>query len=134
MGYSRAFATVVDANITTLIAAAILFYLGSDAIRGFAVTLAIGILTTAFTAFVFTRPLVVAWVRRRRLKHLPKSVHTDVFDGTHIRFMGIRRYIFTALAALSLVSMLAVTHDRHESRHRFYWRLDHRGEVEAGPC
>ncbi len=109
VGYSRAFMTVVDANITTLIAAAILFYLGSDAIRGFAVTLAIGILTTAFTAFLFTRPLVVAWVRHRRLKHLPKSVHTDLFDGTNIRFMGIRRYSFTALAALSLVSMLAVT-------------------------
>ncbi|TCU20832.1 protein translocase subunit secF /protein translocase subunit secD [Rhizobium azibense] len=108
IAYSRAFMTVVDANITTLIAAAILFYLGSDAIRGFAVTLAIGILTTAFTAFVFTRPLVVAWVRHRRLKHLPKSVHTDLFDGTNIRFMGIRRYSFTALAALSLVSMLAV--------------------------
>ncbi|MEX2693719.1 protein translocase subunit SecDF [Rhizobium mongolense] len=109
VGYSRAFMTVVDANITTLIAAAILFYLGSDAIRGFAVTLAIGILTTTFTAFLFTRPLLVAWVRHRRLKHLPKSVHTDLFDGTNIRFMGIRRYSFTALAALSLFSMLAVT-------------------------
>ncbi len=107
-GYSRAFMTVVDANITTLIASAILFYLGSDAIRGFAVTLAAGIVTTAFTAFLFTRPLVEAWVRRRRLKHLPKSVHTDVFDGTSIRFMGIRRYSFTALAALSLVCMLGV--------------------------
>ncbi|MGV2098954.1 protein translocase subunit SecD [Rhizobium sp. 21-4511-3d] len=107
-GYSRAFMTVVDASITMLVAAAILFYLGSDAIRGFAVTLAAGIITTAFTAFLFTRPLVEAWVRRRRLRHLPKSVHTDVFDGTAVRFIGIRRYTFTALAALSLVCMLGV--------------------------
>jgi SecD/SecF fusion protein len=108
-GSSRAFRAVVDVNITTLIAAAILFYLGSDAIRGFAVTLAIGILTTAFSAFAFIRRLVLAWVRHRGLRHLPKSIHADIFDGTRIRFIGIRRYSFSALAALSLVSMLAVT-------------------------
>jgi len=65
MGYSRALGTIVDANITTLLAAVILFQLGSGPIRGFAVTLAIGIVTSVFTAFVLTRMMVALWVRRQ---------------------------------------------------------------------
>ena len=56
-------ATIVDANLTTLIAAVILFYLGSGPVRGFAVTLAIGIVTTVFTAFTLTRWLIAVWLR-----------------------------------------------------------------------
>ncbi len=70
-GFSRALATILDANITTLIAAVILFQLGSGPVRGFAVTLAIGIATTVFTAFTFTRLLVALWVRSRRPTAIP---------------------------------------------------------------
>ena len=56
----------MDANITTLIAAVILFYMGSGPVRGFAVTLAIGIVTTVFTAFLLNRLIVATWVRRTR--------------------------------------------------------------------
>ena len=70
-GFSRAFGTILDANVTTLIAAVILFQLGSGPVRGFAVTLAVGILTTVFTAFLFTRLLVALWVRRRRPTAIP---------------------------------------------------------------
>ena len=64
-GYGRALGTILDANITTLLAAVILFQLGSGPIRGFAITLAIGIVTSVFTAFVLTRLLVALWVRRQ---------------------------------------------------------------------
>lgn len=64
-GYGRALGTILDANITTLLAAVILFQLGSGPIRGFAVTLAIGIVTSVFTAFVLTRLFVALWVRRQ---------------------------------------------------------------------
>ena len=57
-GYSRALGTILDANITTLISAMILFYLGSGPVRGFAVTLGIGIITSVFTAFTVTRLMV----------------------------------------------------------------------------
>ncbi len=57
-GFSRAFRTILDANVTTLIAAAVLFYFGSGAIKGFAVTLSIGILLSMFTAVVVTRLLL----------------------------------------------------------------------------
>ncbi|MBO0346279.1 protein translocase subunit SecD [Roseibium sp. CAU 1637] len=70
-GYSRALGTILDANITTLIAAVILFQLGSGPVKGFAVTLAIGIFTTVFSAFTFSRLLIALWVRRRRPSKLP---------------------------------------------------------------
>ncbi len=70
-GYRLALGTILDANITTLIAAVILFYLGSGPIRGFAVTLAIGIVTTVFTAYLFNRLIVAFWVRRRRPSAVP---------------------------------------------------------------
>jgi preprotein translocase subunit SecD len=66
IGFKRALATILDANITTLIAAVVLFYFGTGPIRGFAVTLGIGIITTLFTAFLVTRLMVATWVRRRR--------------------------------------------------------------------
>ena len=70
-GFSRALGTILDANITTFIAAVILFQLGSGPVRGFAVTLAIGIITTVFSAFTFTRFLVAQWVRMRRPSAIP---------------------------------------------------------------
>lgn len=54
-GFSRAFTTILDSNVTTLIAAAVLFWLGSGTIKGFAVTLSIGIVVSMFTAITFTR-------------------------------------------------------------------------------
>ncbi|MGI9372929.1 MAG: protein translocase subunit SecD, partial [Hyphomicrobiales bacterium] len=70
-GYGRALTTILDANITTFIAAVILFGLGSGPIRGFSVTLGIGILTSVFTAFTVTRLLISLWVGRSRPKELP---------------------------------------------------------------
>ena len=70
-GYDRALKTIIDANLTTLIAAALLFWFGSGPVKGFAVTLAIGIMTSMFTAIWVTRLMVVLWVRRRRPQMLP---------------------------------------------------------------
>jgi preprotein translocase subunit SecD len=67
-GFSRALATILDSNITTFIAAAVLFYIGTGPVRGFAITLGIGILTTVFTAFTLTRLIVAVWFRWRRPK------------------------------------------------------------------
>lgn len=69
-GYNRALSSILDANITTLISAAILFQMGSGPVRGFAVTLAIGIITSVFTAFTVNRLMVSVWLRRRRPKTL----------------------------------------------------------------
>ncbi len=69
-GYSRALSAIIDANVTTFIAAAILFAMGSGPVKGFAVTLGIGILTSVFTAFMVTRLMVAIWFAWRRPKRL----------------------------------------------------------------
>src|ERR1700733_7200068 len=70
-GFKRALATILDSNITTFIAAAVLFYIGTGPVRGFAVTLGIGILTTVFTAFTLTRLIMAWWVRWKRPQSVP---------------------------------------------------------------
>ncbi len=70
-GFSRALATILNSNITTFIAAAVLFYIGTGPVRGFAVTLGIGILTSLFTAFTLTRLIVAYWVRLWRPRTVP---------------------------------------------------------------
>ncbi|KZD24475.1 protein translocase subunit SecD [Tardiphaga robiniae] len=70
-GFKRALATILDSNITTFIAAAVLFYIGTGPVRGFAVTFGIGIITTVFTAFTVTRLIVAGWVRWKRPTSVP---------------------------------------------------------------
>lgn len=101
-GFQRALATIVDSNLTTLIAAVVLFFLGSGPVRGFAVTLAIGIITTLFTAFTLTRWLTSEWLRRARPKELPRGYLRLVPEVTRIPFMRVR------LQAFALSIMLCV--------------------------
>ncbi|MGI9398125.1 MAG: protein translocase subunit SecD [Paracoccaceae bacterium] len=68
LGYEKAMSAILDANITTFIAAVILFVMGSGPVRGFSITLGLGILTSVFTAIFVTRLLVVMWFERRRPK------------------------------------------------------------------
>ncbi len=70
LGYSRALSAILDSNITTLITAAILFALGSGPVRGFAITLGLGIITSVFTAYYVTRLIIVIWFER----HRPKTI------------------------------------------------------------
>lgn len=69
-GFREAFTTIFDSNITTLITAFILFYFGSGPVKGFGVTLSIGIIASMFSAIMFTRLLVVVWLKRVRPKVL----------------------------------------------------------------
>ena len=75
-GYEKAFATIVDANVTTLIAAVVLFTIGSGAVKGFAVTLTIGLITSMFTAITGSRAIVNALYGRKTLKTLPIGINT----------------------------------------------------------
>jgi preprotein translocase subunit SecD len=69
-GFDRALSAIVDANVTTLIVAIVMFFLGAGPIRGFAVTLGIGIITTLFSAVFVTRLIITIWFNRRRPKTL----------------------------------------------------------------
>jgi len=70
-GYKEAMRTIIDANVTTLIAAVLLYAFGSGPVRGFAVTLGCGIVTSMFTAIMVTRLLISTWLRRSRPAMLP---------------------------------------------------------------
>jgi SecD/SecF fusion protein len=107
-GFARAVRTVIDANLTVLIVAIILFYVSKGAVRGFAATLIVGLITTFFTACLVTRSIIDLWISRRKPRTLLVGVRSGIFDGSRIRFMGIRRYTFTASAILSLATLLAI--------------------------
>ncbi|MFN2307427.1 MAG: protein translocase subunit SecD [Paracoccaceae bacterium] len=68
LGYEKALSSIIDANITTFITAVILYTMGSGPVRGFAITLALGIITSVFTALFVTRSLISIWFSRRRPK------------------------------------------------------------------
>ena len=70
-GFREAWATIVDSNLTTLVAALVLFYFGTGPVRGFAVTLAIGIATSMFTSVTVTRLIITAWLNKYKPTKLP---------------------------------------------------------------
>lgn len=70
-GFNRAMVTIIDANLTTILAALIMFWFGAGPVRGFAWTLSIGVVTSVFTAVLVTQVLLVVWLRLRRPKSLP---------------------------------------------------------------
>jgi preprotein translocase subunit SecD len=70
-GFQRAFSTIFDSNVTTLIKMLLLYVFGSGPVRGFAVTITFGILTSFFTSTVVVRLLMVTWLRARKRVALP---------------------------------------------------------------
>lgn len=70
-GFNEAWGTIVDSNLTTLVAAVVLFYFGTGPVRGFAVTLAIGIATSMFTSVTVTRLIITAWLNKYKPTKLP---------------------------------------------------------------
>ena len=70
-GFRKAYSTIIDSNVTALLAHVMLFIFGSGPVRGFAVTITVGIVTTLFTATVFARLLTSRWYIRRRPSALP---------------------------------------------------------------
>ncbi|MEM8697517.1 MAG: protein translocase subunit SecD, partial [Pseudomonadota bacterium] len=112
-GYSQAFSAILDANVTTFIAAIILFGMGSGPVKGFAVTLGIGILTSVFTAVLVTRLMVVTWIDWRRPKALKVAQIKLVPETTKINFLGVRRVpvigsVSAMIASLALVAVLGL--------------------------
>ncbi|MDE1968627.1 MAG: protein translocase subunit SecD [Alphaproteobacteria bacterium] len=70
-GFERAFGTILDSHVTTLVAGALMFWLGSGPVKGFAVTLSLGVLTSLFSAILVTRLQIVTWLRRFKPKVIP---------------------------------------------------------------
>ncbi len=106
-GFYRALSTIIDANLTTLIAALVLFILGSGAIYGFAVTVTIGIATTLFTTLTFTRLLISQWIRIVKPKEVPKRRLKLVPTVTRIPFMRLQ-FLTLGVSVLACAIVLAL--------------------------
>ncbi|MEO5808252.1 protein translocase subunit SecD [Devosia sp.] len=104
-GFARAWGTSIDSHLTQLIAAVVLYFLGSGPVQGFAVTLALGILTSLFTAYTVTLFLVGIWFRARRPKTLRIQHFRFIPDGTKINFMKISRYVIIFSIVMTVLSL-----------------------------
>jgi SecD/SecF fusion protein len=104
-GFSNAMSAILDSNVTTFIAAVVLFFLGSGPVQGFAVTLAIGIITTLFTAYFVTLMIVTRWYDWVRPKTLKVQLMRLVPDDTTIPFMSWRKIAIVASIVLSVASI-----------------------------
>jgi protein-export membrane protein SecD/preprotein translocase SecF subunit len=106
-GYAKALSTIVDANITTLIAAVLLFSFGTGPIKGFAVTLFIGILTSMFTAILGTRAVVNLLFGGKRMKSLP--IGTRILDKVPaFDFMSKRKVALMGSAVVLVIAIAAI--------------------------
>ncbi len=109
-GFDRAYATIIDSNLTTLLAVATLFFFGEGPVRGFAITIAIGIGVSMFTAVSLVRVAMTSWVRRAKLKILEiRSLfgfRRIVPEGTKIAFMKGRIAGLVVSAVLSTASVV----------------------------
>lgn len=111
-GFDRAYATILDSNLTTLIAVSLLFMFGSGPVKGFAVTIGIGLMTSMFTAISITR-LVMEWRVRSRPQQLLNISGIALLDGLSVRginFMRGRYIGLTASLILSLASLALFVH------------------------
>jgi len=118
-GYGKAFSAIIDSNITTLIAAFLLFQFGTGPVRGFAVTLTIGLLSSLFTALIVTRTVLEILVRKFRLRRL--LMH-KFLKNTRIDFLGKRRICY-AISVIALVAGLTAV----LSKGRAAWGIDFTG-------
>ena len=103
-GYDKAFWTIIDSHVTTLITACALFLFGTGPIKGFAVTLSLGVILNLFTALFGTR-VVYDWLILKRW--LKKLSFFELFEKPNIDFIGVRHYAFIFSGILCLLGLVA---------------------------
>ncbi len=108
-GYKKAFSAIFDSNITTILAALILLHFDSGPIKGFAVTLIIGIASSMFSALFMTRYFFMKWVQNPEHKTLKMS---DFVKTKKFNFLKYSKFIFIASAAIILIGGLTLTNQR----------------------
>ena len=124
-GFQKAMSAIIDGNVTTLIAAAVLWFMGSGTVKGFAQTLAIGIVVSMFTALVITRIIVFAFyavgLRGEKLYYHPKK------ECQPIDFIGKKKYFFTLSIAVMLIGLGVLGYNYSQGRGAFAYGLEFEG-------
>jgi len=124
-GYDRAWGTILDANVTTLLAMGLLFTLGAGAIRGFAVTMSLGIVISMFTAITLMRIVMEGWARSRRLERLEiKPLLGRVREPGRWPFLRHGRLALAGSAGLTALALAALVWPGPQ------WGIDFTGGVQ----
>ncbi len=105
-GYSRAFVTILDANLTTLITALVLYKFGTGPIKGFAVTLSIGIMASMFCSLVFSRAFIELLLKSKKRKDLSFG-RWSILGDRHFSFVEMRKKTYIISAAVILIGVSA---------------------------
>ena len=124
-GFQKAMSAIVDGNITTLIAAAVLWFKGSGTVKGFAQTLAIGIIVSMFTALVITRMIVYAFyavgLRKEKLYYRAKK------ERSTIDFLGKKKWFFTVSTAVIAAGLIFMGVNSSKGNGAFAYSLEFEG-------
>ena len=124
-GFQKAMSAIVDGNITTLIAAAVLWFKGSGTVKGFAQTLAIGIIVSMFTALVITRMIVYAFyavgLRKEKLYYRAKK------ERKTINFLGKKKWFFTVSTAVIAAGLIFMGVNSSKGNGAFAYSLEFEG-------
>ncbi|MEG8099005.1 protein translocase subunit SecD [Candidatus Liberibacter brunswickensis] len=129
MGFSRAYSTILDSNMTALIATVILFFCGSGPVRGFAVTMGLSILISMFTAIYVVRAMMIFIVRYKKMKSInikPLSRFFLIPDHTNIQFMKTRFWGIGISIFFSIVSIILLF------THGLNYGIDFKGGIQVG--
>lgn len=107
-GYNKAYSAIVDANITTLLTAIVLFSFGSGAIKGFATVLIIGIFTSLFSAIVITRLIFDGRLKRKKNITFSSAITKDWFTKTNFDFLGKRKMFYVISGIVIIIGIISL--------------------------
>ena len=108
-GYKHASSAIIDSNLTTLLAGVVLYFFGTGPIKGFAVTLVIGIVTSLFSAVLITR-LIYEWALKKNINLVFSAKYTlNFLQHTHINFIKLRKYGYIFSGALTILAIISLT-------------------------
>ena len=124
-GFQKAMSAIVDGNVTTLIAAAVLWFRGSGTVKGFAQTLAIGIIVSMFTALVITRLIIFAFyalgLKKESLYYHPKK------ERKEFNFLGRKKFFFTLSIAVMVIGLAVMGFNQSQGKGFFAYGLEFEG-------
>ncbi len=107
-GFRNALSAIVDSNVTTALTALILYRVGTDPVKGFAVTLLIGLCASMFAAIFVTRTFFLVWLRRRDTARRPRYWPVDALADARLDFMRARRWVLSVSGAFIVAGLLTL--------------------------
>ena len=107
-GFSNSYSTIIDANVTTILVAAVLAYFGLGPIKGFAVVLMVGVIASVFTAVLVGRLMVDYWLSKKGTMTFWTSGSKNLFSDINVNWLNLRRTAYAISGALVLASLVAI--------------------------